>query len=363
MKKILVIEDDKLSLNVIMKTLRRAGYEAMGAASGSAGIKVAQDYKPDLIISDIMMEEMDGYEALAAIREQADTATIPFILMTGHASKQSMRHGMELGADDYLSKPFQVEELLAAVEARFEKQKAVQEEMDTRLDELRSSISTKLPATIRQPLFAMMNVGEELRSQAAALTPAQIEDLGEKLHQAGNRLERMFDNFLMYNHLQVIAADEQLAQQLREARSRSLKPLIEGEARKKAEHYGRRDDLQLNVQDGAVTIQRYYLVKLIEELLDNAFKYSSPGSPVRVTAAVREGTFILKIRDDGRGMTPEQVERVDAFNRSVAGIYQEDGIGLGLGIALRIATLYGGSVSIDSTPGEGTEAVVRLPAA
>jgi signal transduction histidine kinase len=173
----------------------------------------------------------------------------------------------------------------------------------------------------------------------------------------------MFDNFLMYNHLQVIASDDERAQQVREARSRSPKPLIEGEARKKAEHHGRRDDLQLNVQDGAVTIQRYYLVKLIEELLDNAFKYSSPGSPVRVNTAVREGTFVLKIQDDGRGMTPEQVERVDAFNMSAAGIYQEDGIGLGLGIALRIAALYGGSVHIDSTPGEGTEAVVRLPAA
>lgn len=362
MKKILVIEDDKLSLNVIIKTLRRAGYEAVGAASGSAGIKVAQDYKPDLIISDIMMEEMDGYEALAAIREQADTATIPFILMTGHASKQSMRHGMELGADDYLSKPFQVEELLAAVEARLDKQKVVQKEMDTRLDELRHSISTKLPATVRTPLFAMMNVGEELRSQATTLSPAQIEALGEKLHQAGNRLERMFDNFLMYNHLQVVASDQKMAAQLREARSRSLKALIEGEARKKAEHYGRRHDLDLDVHDGAVTIRRYYLVKLVEELLDNAFKYSVPGTPVQVCAAVREGTFCLKIADEGRGMTPEQVDHIDAFDQFTTNVYQEDGVGLGLGIALRIATLYGGSLTMDSTPGDGTEAVVRFPA-
>jgi signal transduction histidine kinase len=234
--------------------------------------------------------------------------------------------------------------------------------MDTRLDALRSSISNKLPAAIHQPLFAMMNVGEELRSQAAALSPEQIEDLGEKLHQAGNHLERMFDNFLMYNHLRVIASDEELTRQLRDARSRSLKPLIEGEARKKAEHYGRRDDLELNVHDGAVTIRRYYLVKLIEELLDNAFKYSSPGTPVRVGASIQEGTFVLRIRDAGRGMTPEQVEHVDAFNWSATNVYQEDGIGLGLGIALRIATLYGGSVTMQSTPGEGTEAVVRLPA-
>src|SRR5271156_7215537 len=105
--------------------LRQRGFEVIEAANGADGIERARKELPDLILCDINMGKVDGYLTLASLRNEAPTAAIPFILMTGLADNAGMRHGMELGADDYLHKPFTIEVLYAAVEARLKKSQAV----------------------------------------------------------------------------------------------------------------------------------------------------------------------------------------------------------------------------------------------
>src|SRR3989475_6197753 len=120
MPKILVIDDDPSLREVIQISLQHAGFEVVEADNGVAGVQQACAQLPDLILCDVRMERMDGYRTLAALRQDTATAPIPVILMTGQADTAGMRQGMELGADDYLSKPFTVPQLLAAVNARSE---------------------------------------------------------------------------------------------------------------------------------------------------------------------------------------------------------------------------------------------------
>ena len=121
MKKILVIDDEEWLREVMHLALKQRGFEVIEAVDGFDGVAKARKELPDLILCDINMEKMDGYLTLTSLRNEAPTAAIPFILMTGLADGSSMRHSMELGADDYLSKPFTIAALYDAVDVRLKK--------------------------------------------------------------------------------------------------------------------------------------------------------------------------------------------------------------------------------------------------
>src|SRR5580704_18270217 len=141
MKKILVIDDEEWLREMVQLALSQRGYEVIEAENGSIGIEKARKLLPDLVLCDVNMEKVDGYLTLSSLRAEMSTASIPFILMTGLADNAGMRHGMELGADDYLPKPFSIEGLYAAVEVRLKKVNVVREEAERKLADLRENIS------------------------------------------------------------------------------------------------------------------------------------------------------------------------------------------------------------------------------
>ncbi|MDX2231596.1 MAG: response regulator [Leptolyngbyaceae cyanobacterium bins.349] len=121
MTKILVIEDEPLLRENTIELLEAEGFHAIGAENGVEGVKLAQKHKPDLIICDVMMPELDGFGVLQQLRQNATTAAIPFIFLTAKTNRADMREGMDLGADDYLVKPYDANEVLKAIATRLEK--------------------------------------------------------------------------------------------------------------------------------------------------------------------------------------------------------------------------------------------------
>lgn len=121
-KTILVIEDEADTRNLFLVVLEANGFDVIVAENGVTGIQQAQKHLPDLIICDIMMPDMDGYSVLNTLRQDPVTTIIPFIFLTGSNDKASLRKGMELGADDYITKPSTIEEILKAIATRLEKQ-------------------------------------------------------------------------------------------------------------------------------------------------------------------------------------------------------------------------------------------------
>ena len=118
MKKILVIEDHPQMRRNVTTILTMEGYQAISAENGLLGLAAAREHQPDMIICDVMMPELDGLGVLTAVRADESIANIPFIFLTARGEKLDQRIGMNLGADDYLSKPVEHSELMAAVEAR-----------------------------------------------------------------------------------------------------------------------------------------------------------------------------------------------------------------------------------------------------
>jgi YesN/AraC family two-component response regulator len=127
MTKVLVIEDEVQTRSIFMQCLTFEGFCAIAAESGEIGVKLAQMHLPNLIVCDIMMPDLDGYAVLSTIRRHQSTAAIPFIFLTAKVTMSDLRQGMEMGADDYLTKPCSVEQFLAAITTRLERQAQLQQ--------------------------------------------------------------------------------------------------------------------------------------------------------------------------------------------------------------------------------------------
>jgi signal transduction histidine kinase len=307
------------------------------------------------------MEKVDGYLCLSSLRTEAPTAAIPFILMTGLADNAGMRHGMELGADDYLPKPFTTDALYAAVDARLKKAQTVHDEAERKLAHLRDNISLMLPHELRTPLNGILAYGEILAADADKLQPSEIAEMGHVVHQSGKRLERLIENFLIYSQLEVIAADPKNVNALRIGRTAHPVALIERHATAQAALADRSQDLVCELSDIPLPMSEEYLSKVVDELAQNAFKFSDPGSAVRVTLSEAFNAITFSISDQGRGFSTEQITRVGAYMQFDRTMQEQQGLGLGLVIAKRLVALHGGTLSIVSEPSSGAVIAAKFP--
>ncbi|HPY31220.1 MAG TPA: hybrid sensor histidine kinase/response regulator [Verrucomicrobiota bacterium] len=360
MKTILIIDDEEPLRELVREVLTARGFNVIEAAGGRQGIELARRQLPDLILCDVNMEEINGYGTLAALRETPATAAIPFILITGFADPSGMRQGMELGADDYLPKPFTSEQLLAAVDVRLHKVRQVREVAERKLADLRDSISLALPHELRTPLNGILAYGGILSADAASLTPEEIREMGQVISESGQRLVRLIENFLIYAQLELHASDPTRAA-LPRAQTAAAAEIIGAKARDVAQAAQRANDLVLELHDQPAPLLQDYLSKIVDELAQNAFKFSEPGSPVRVGWLADSQAVVLTVADQGCGMSPEQIAQVGAYMQFDRQLQEQQGLGLGLMICRRLAELHGGTLTIRSQPGEGATVTVRLP--
>ena len=363
MKKILVIDDEEWLRDMVKIALVDRGYTVIEADNGTTGIELARKELPVLILCDVRMERVDGYLTLATLHNEPATAAIPFILITGMADTAGMRHGMELGADDYLPKPFTIDALYAAVDARLKKAKATREEAEKKLNDLRDNITLMLPHEMRTPLNGILGFAELLHTGADTLTPTEVAEMGQGIYESGRRLERLIENFLVYVQLEIAAADPAKAAAMRGKMVTDAARVVADKLDGVAEQAGRDSDLVLELASIPVPMSAEYLAKLAEELVQNALKFSKRGTAVRVTLALCEGGVALVVNDRGRGISPEQIARIGAYMQFDRKSQEQQGAGLGLIIAKRITELHDGTLTISSDADHGTTVTVKLPRA
>ena len=361
MKRILVIDDETWLREMVHMALEQKGFEVLEAENGAVGIEAARKVLPDLILCDVNMEKLDGYGTLSSLRSEAATASVPFILMTGLADHAGMRHGMELGADDYLPKPFSIDALYAAVDARLKKAQTVREEAEKKLSDLRDNISLMLPHELRTPLNGILAYGEILSADAATLPPEEIAEMGQVIHESGRRLERLIENFLIYAQIELLGTDPQKLNAMRKKRTNSPAQLIERQARAQAHNASREADLVLDLHDQPLPISEDYLAKIVDEVVQNGFKFSDSGSPVTVSLNDAPGGVILSVADHGRGFSTEHITRVGAYMQFDRKMHEQQGLGLGLSIAKRLTELHGGTLTINSQRESSTVVSIKLP--
>lgn len=365
MTKILVVEDEVDLRDNLQEFLQLKKFTTITAEDGFTGLQCASAEMPDLILCDVTMPNLDGYQMLEALRRDPKTAIIPVILLTAKDNYADIRQGMQLGADDYLVKPFQADELLSAIASRLAKQAQVQQQLHQMLDELRYCISTALPHEFNTPLNGIMGMTELLIEQHDLIGQTEGLEIAETIHDAAIRLQKTTQNFLLYTNLELIARVPQRLEQFQRTAQQSVTQpttVLMEVASGIATRRNRGSDLTLQLQNSLVAIDEKNLKKIAEELIDNAFKFSQSGAPVTVATSQFDRYFYLYITDAGRGMTAEQIARAGAYIQFERQYYEQQGSGLGLVIAKRLIELHGGELSISSTPGQQTHIQVCLPA-
>ena len=360
MKRILVIEDARDVREVIAEGLVSRGWETLLADDGDVGVALARENVPDLILCDIRMPRMDGYAVLQNLRENPKTAAIPFIFLTGLGERPHMRQAMELGADDYLLKPFTIHELIAAVDARFRKQELLAERTEKQVNLVRESLTFALPHELVTPLNTILGFSS-IMIESPSLSPNDLQEFARHIHSSGERLKELIEKFLLHAQLETVLSDPAQKANIRQRPPAPLRESIEALADRFAREAGREKDVVLKIEPLSHNIGAAHLHRLLRELMENAFKFSSPGAAVVVWAMQVGSNLHLTVRNAGKGFAPEQIRDVTANVQFDRKLREQQGTGLGLGIVRRLAELYGGTLRIESIPDEHTTVTVQLP--
>jgi len=358
---ILIIEDEEALRLTLVDRLAMEGFRVQTASDGTEGIRQALAESPDLIMCDIMMPGLDGYAVLKNLRLDERTAAIPFIFLTAKADPPQVRTGMEFGADDYLCKPVAKADLLAAIRTQLEKHQQQQRRLAETAEAAQLKLVKQLPRELLAPLADLLKVGKLLEAAVPSRPVPQVREIGRGICLASQRLQRTIRRFFLYAELRL--GDSQNPQsKVRGSGYISVTTLTADVARRLAQQDSRSDDLQLDLREVEVSMDVNHYTDLVTELVDNAFKFSVPGSMVRVLlSSLPDEQFLLEVRDQGRGMMADQIRQVGAFRQFDRDLLAQSGTGLGLALVKQLTTLYKGSFEIESNPGNGTRAVLRLP--
>ncbi len=360
MTKILVIEDEFSLQENISEILEMEHYEVMCAKDGEQGIELVQNHSFDLILCDIAMPELDGYGVLTKVRSLPGMAMIPFIFLTARASQPDVRLGMELGADDYLTKPFTYFQLINAVRTRLNKYTAVSDHYKTKFDQLRSNISSSLPHELLTPLNGVIGLSEYLKGYSDSIDHEELCEVAELIHRSAWRFERVVQNTLLHAKLSLTASEPASRQTYAAIACQQPDNITCSLSKLVARRHEREQDLAFHLNKGTISISKSHLEKIVEELVDNACKFSDKGTLINITCELVGRNFILEVSDRGRGMTPAQIADIGAYMQFERKIYEQQGSGLGLVIVRQLVDLYSGHLEITSTL-DKTSVRVTLP--
>jgi two-component system, sensor histidine kinase and response regulator len=359
MKRILIVEDEYHIRQNLQQILEFSNYEVLLAKDGEEALTIALQDKPDLIVSDVRMPKMDGYQLLEALRAHARTQLVPVIFLTARADRLDQRQAMDMGADDYITKPFTPEELLRAVESRLKKSDISIQQHQEEFDQFCAQLSRTLPHELNTPLNGIISSIDFLLSRYSYFKEEEVLELLKVVQASSQRLHRLIQNFLLYAELELRVNRSDANSSL--VFSRTNIQSIEIPCLQVAKQYHRSQDLIMECPPLFVKVPESQLCKIFLELADNAFKFSKAGAPVKITAKEAMNQVTMCIQDQGRGMTREQISQVRAYVQFERRIYEQQGCGLGLAIAQHMVRLYHGTIDISSEPNVGTIVMVEFP--
>lgn len=341
-KKILIIEDDINVRENVKEILLEEGFDVFSADNGRDGYQKAIEVLPDLILCDLLMPEMNGYEVIHYIKDNPAVRDVPFIFLTAKVDLDDIRKGMETGADDYITKPFSVKSLLKTIQIRLEKY----ENSKKRIKDLTLNLEMSLPHELRTPLFGIMGFSKLLADNVDLYSKEEIKEFAENIFLSGRRLHRLVENFLYLARLELISMDNYEMKNVSNEQISKAVAIINQSAIEIAKRNDRIDDLKINVEDFEYKINLEGFIKIFDELIDNAFKFSKTGEEVNISTRSNGKYNIISVSNKGIGMTEEQIANIMPHMQFERKLREQQGSGLGLAIAKKLVDIYKGKLNI-----------------
>lgn len=365
-QRILIVEDHPVLLNAVSGLLENNGYAVTATTNGQEALEKMADQPPDLILSDIMMPKMDGYDFYNHVRENPQWTRIPFIFLTAKGESEDIKRGKSLGVEDYLSKPFDAEEVLITVHARLSRAADIQAATEEEFEETKQQIINVLSHELRTPLTYISGYTELALEDADSLSPEDMLTFLSGIKQGADRLQKLVEDLLIGTQINVgqSAIEFNKFALVRE----DLDDLIltcTNHCESKAAEEDVILETELAPQLPPARIYERFFVDALMRIIDNAIKFSqSEPKKVLVSAYAEKDTIYIEIKDHGIGIAQESLtglfQRLNQFDRDKM---EQQGSGMGLFIAHSFIALHDGDITVESELGAGSTFTITLPAA
>ncbi|MEZ4514965.1 MAG: hybrid sensor histidine kinase/response regulator [Chloroflexota bacterium] len=383
---ILIVDDTPANLRLLMTYLQRPGFNILSARNGQSGLQRAQYGQPDLILLDVLMPGIDGFETCRQLKAHPQTANIPVIFMTALSDKEYIVQGFQAGAVDYITKPIQVDELWARVtthlrihdltqhleqeitartgelEESLTREKLLAAELRTalehqrELDTIKTQVINVVSHEFRTPLNIISGSFALLREHLNTLTQQHRNTIFNRIDQSILYLTELLDDAFFVN----ASHDQNIAVQSEPVILPTLVQKLVQELQ--LQHSNRKIISHFHNLEAPIQVDPRLLRHVIANLLSNALKFSSPPSPVYLAACLESHLVTISIQDEGLGIPKEDISHIfDLFYRG-SNVETVRGLGLGLAITKRLVQAMEGEIFVDSSGIQtGSTFVVKIP--
>jgi len=355
--RVLVVDDQQSIRKLVCMHLTKAGFEAFDAVDGNDGLAKATEMVPDLIISDLMMPGMDGIELCKRLKADTRLREVFFIMLTAKSRTEDKIKGFGSGADDYMTKPFNHQELLARVQSAM-RIRNLQKEL-TKLGEIKDEFLGIAAHDLRTPLTVIKGWCDLFNEEMLGALNDEQKEAVDGITQQVKLMLNLINDLLDVTKIESGKVELNLGQC-------KIQDVVAQHERSYA-LLASKKNITLKTEFGndmpSVNLDKERISQVLNNLLSNAFKFSPEGSSITM-ASVKSGDFIeISVVDTGIGIPEEAMHKMfqkfsQAGHRAPGG---EKGTGLGLAIAKKLVKLHGGRVWVESKEGKGSTFTFSLP--
>jgi signal transduction histidine kinase len=369
---ILVVDDDPVVRSLMRATLKTDGFTVFEAADGEEGCRLYEQHRPDLLLVDVIMPRMDGYELCRILRSQPESAYVPIVVATSLDDVPSIARAYDAGATDFIPKPVnwlvlnhRIRYILRASRA-FEEIRRNQEhliaakEAAEAANRAKSEFLANMSHELRTPLNAIIGFSGMMSDRMFGPLDEKYAEYANIIGDSGRHLLAIITDILDVSKAdadRMMLAEERVA----------IEDVVELGS-KIVEDMARRADIEfVSKMEGGlppVVADPAKLTQILVNLLSNAVKFTAAGGKVHLSVEHRATHgIIFRVEDTGIGMAPDQIPIALAPFGQISNSMtrKHDGVGLGLPLTKRLIELHGGTIELDSQPGKGTVASVHLP--
>ncbi len=363
---VLLVDDEVKLLDDTAEILRMNGYRVVKATNGAEALRVINelDITPDIIVSDIMMDPINGIELFREIRKIDRFLYVPFIFLTAKGEKDDVNIGREMGSDDYIIKPFDINDLITIVASKLKRHRTLRMYHNGVVSDIKRRILNIISHEFRTPLTFVVGYSELLNDYNEAsdlnISNDDLRTFLAGVRNGAQRLQRLIENFMliieieggsaydMYMYRQTSIDIPTLLQQSADR--------IFNDPRISHQCVITFDEIEPLVGD----IE--YLSRALGQMLENAIKFSQNNKTIRMGATEKNGYVELWVEDNGRGIPPEEMKNIwGTFHQINRDYFEDQGAGVGLAIVKGIAEIHGGYAEARSAVGIGSRFSIFIP--
>ncbi len=355
---ILVVDDTPANLRLLTTMLRDGGYKVRPVSGGEMALRAVEARAPDLVLLDVNMPGMDGYEVCRRLKADPRWADIPVLFISALTDTADKVRAFQAGGVDYVGKPFQFEEVDARVRTHLElrrKSLALAESLARlqEMEQMRDTLTHMIAHDMRSPLLALQ-ISVQLLADAVIANDADAANLATMARRGAAQVVEMVSQMLDVSRLEagkmeLQRANTDIVELARESLA-TLRPLASSRV------------LELEAPDRLLAeFDRNLIRRVIGNLLANAIKFTDAAGHIRVEIRTVDGNARVAVVDDGPGIPPDQHEHIfEKFGQTTGGA-RKGGSGLGLTFCRMAVEAHGGMIGLESTPGQGSTFWFTLP--